>query len=268
MKRWKPETIRWGCLWCGDTNGVLSEEHIVAQWVSRRFHTRYARRIVSSPQVRVKVPLESGRFYDSDNPATSPTKKLQWTVPVCKTCNNGWMSSLENAASPIVTSMIWGTPTTIDGGAQTTVAVWAAKTLVNSGFAILKRPDHYYPIALREHLRTHKTPPDDLRIVATPVSGVGPVVIPRVTPFTLQRPGGRHRGNGAVTTVLIDQAAFQMTNAIPAELSQPHPLVKAGAAVQLWPPLGAPVSWPPPGAVAARDLDAFLEPDQGAVFGP
>lgn len=46
----------------------------------------------------------------------------------CKSCNNGWMSKLEEAAAPIIRPMILGHGITLDRNAQVTVASWMVKT--------------------------------------------------------------------------------------------------------------------------------------------
>lgn len=85
-----------------------------------------------------------------------------WTAPpftmtvreVCGACNNGWMSSLEAAAQPILTPLILRQPAELDAAAQKTLATWATKTamvyqLTTKHEAI--RPHQFR--ALRDHLR-------------------------------------------------------------------------------------------------------------------
>jgi hypothetical protein len=68
---------------------------------------------------------------------------MQVKVPVCKTCNNGWMSDLETTASPLIKAMASGAVSRgggspipdgmrgvlgIEGRGQRTLAAWTAKT--------------------------------------------------------------------------------------------------------------------------------------------
>ena len=50
---------------------------------------------------------------------------------VCKRCNEGWMSALEQRVRPTLEPLVRGQPCTLDQAAQTTLAEWVAlKTMV------------------------------------------------------------------------------------------------------------------------------------------
>jgi hypothetical protein len=49
---------------------------------------------------------------------------------VCRTCNNGWMSALQEDAKPILIPLLKGTNTTLHRRAQTTLASWIAMTVM------------------------------------------------------------------------------------------------------------------------------------------
>jgi hypothetical protein len=51
------------------------------------------------------------------------TKKIR---VVCQSCNNGWMSRLENATKPILLKLVQGEPTVLDREQQTLLAQWIA----------------------------------------------------------------------------------------------------------------------------------------------
>jgi hypothetical protein len=51
------------------------------------------------------------------------TKKIR---VVCQSCNNGWMSRLENATKPILLKLTQGEPTALDREQQTLLAQWIA----------------------------------------------------------------------------------------------------------------------------------------------
>ncbi len=54
-----------------------------------------------------------------------PELPVKW---LCATCNNGWMSMLENEAKPILESILDEKLKDIDAASQSTLACWAVKT--------------------------------------------------------------------------------------------------------------------------------------------
>lgn len=60
-------------------------------------------------------------------PVAKPKLPVKW---ICATCNNGWMSSLENKAKPILESILNDKLNIIDALCQSTLARWAVKTAI------------------------------------------------------------------------------------------------------------------------------------------
>jgi len=90
-------------------------------------------------------------------------KKLGvYTRDVCRSCNNEWMSRLENKTKPLISSAILGQPTKWDVSEQETIAAWAFKTalmLDRSSIAAMKvRPEHF------DFLWRQGVPPGSVRI--------------------------------------------------------------------------------------------------------
>ena len=77
---------------------------------------------------------------------------------VCRDCNNGWMSELEGCAKPILTPLIFGAASVLDGQDQITVACWAFKTAVVFEATRIGRPK-FYTLEERRHLREDAVPP-------------------------------------------------------------------------------------------------------------
>jgi hypothetical protein len=81
---------------------------------------------------------------------------------VCGTCNNGWMSRLETAASPLLTPLITGNPCTISEDSALTIAKWITlKVLVGEHN---KRGDAVTTQEQRDSFQTTQTIPDNFRI--------------------------------------------------------------------------------------------------------
>lgn len=88
------------CIFCQGSG--LSKEHFWPDWLKSYFETTYSDKHtteVYSGDVKSKAELEK----KSERPGNLITKKFR---VVCTTCNNGWMSDLEEKAKPFILSAI------------------------------------------------------------------------------------------------------------------------------------------------------------------
>ena len=81
---------------------------------------------------------------------------------ICKQCNEGWMSALENSAKPILEPMFHDSPSAIDSVQQRAIAVWTIKTAMV--FECVKRDSAFYSTQDRCHLLNSSAPPPDTLI--------------------------------------------------------------------------------------------------------
>lgn len=80
------------CAFCSHT-GKLTNEHIISQWLSKLFPGE----ITSRRKVAGGMVENIGKFIDYK------------AKTVCKDCNEGWMSTLENEkAKPVLTPLVIG----------------------------------------------------------------------------------------------------------------------------------------------------------------
>ncbi len=110
------------CCFCG--GGNLSGEHIWPDWASDI------------------LPRSAGRDYVSLNrvwggePTIASVKRKQGAIisdkanVVCVTCNNEWMSRLEEAAKPLVRSMILGRETKLSAANAAVLTRWATMKMM------------------------------------------------------------------------------------------------------------------------------------------
>lgn len=82
------------------------------------------------------------------------TKKIR---VVCKKCNNGWMSQLEDLAKPILTPLIVGEPIVLNRDQQRIVAEWITLKMMVSEHNI--PPDVILPQIDRDNFFTDRTIP-------------------------------------------------------------------------------------------------------------
>jgi hypothetical protein len=123
------------CLFCGRPWGEVrrSDEHVLPQWMRRHesdllktSHSAYSAGFDLDDQAREFVEL----------PTVLTTKKSPLltlkTREVCRRCNNGWMSSLEEAARPLIRRVAeaaqTGASLSLTVNEARILAVWCQKT--------------------------------------------------------------------------------------------------------------------------------------------
>jgi hypothetical protein len=115
------------CIFCDSR--PLTLEHVWPQWIINGFThvtsrmNRTGRKPISFPSDRFEIKVRA----------------------TCRTCNNEWMSRLEEAAKPWLEPLIEGTDTTLHQDAQACVASWSTKTamVLENTFSI-PRHELYY----------------------------------------------------------------------------------------------------------------------------
>jgi hypothetical protein len=98
------------CIFCDNESG--SEEHVWGAWIHRR---------VKFGPIRMQEGT-GPELIDDDPERTINT--------VCHTCNNTWMSRLEEKNIPVIGNMLENKPTVIDAGRQRLLMEWAVKTAI------------------------------------------------------------------------------------------------------------------------------------------
>ena len=79
---------------------------------------------------------------------------------MCQSCNNGWMSALEDAVKPFVGAMLHDLSITLTHENQRTIATWAAKTAMVLEATIRDPAHRLYNGDECEQLRLHSAIPD------------------------------------------------------------------------------------------------------------
>lgn len=106
------------CVFCGSTD--MSEEHLIADWVHRAF-------------ARKRKPDNdfAGTFVGRDALRVEPVASTLTARVVCRDCNNGWLSGIDNAAAQVLRPLVRGErDVELGRAAQGAVAAWICKTAV------------------------------------------------------------------------------------------------------------------------------------------
>lgn len=115
--------VRYGvasaCIFCGDDSSTLSAEHVFPDWMTGFYSDR-----VAGP---LRGTIEFGHS-SGENRSFRGIPFQQKVKTVCRSCNNGWMSELENDMQPYLSKMLVGQTTRLRSNAQRNLAFWCAKT--------------------------------------------------------------------------------------------------------------------------------------------
>jgi hypothetical protein len=104
------------CVFCGGTD--MTDEHLIAFWAHRAF----AKQRKPTGSVRGTI-REDGRLRLHDGDAELTAKII------CRECNNGWVSRIDNAAAEAMRPLIRGErAVTLNREGQAAVAAWIYKT--------------------------------------------------------------------------------------------------------------------------------------------
>lgn len=114
---------RGACIFCGGSG--LSKEHIWPQWLTKYLnHPTVSRTVVASSMQR-----GVGRFNKTVQKKQGKMGSVSRRV-VCRKCNGGWMSELQNLAKPYILPLVSGKPFLLDVNGQRIVSLWVMMTVI------------------------------------------------------------------------------------------------------------------------------------------
>ena len=147
------------CVFCGRSG--VTKQHMWPDWLK----TIIPREGSTSGQMIFHVrmaPMNKAVIIQPD------VKERRWHQGahkirnVCGQCNSGWMSRLETAAKPHLTSLILGKKCNLDKQAQHSLAAWIVMTSIMAEFTDIKTVS--IPAIHRNQLRISGNPPDGWQI--------------------------------------------------------------------------------------------------------
>ena len=119
MKKTKKIQVRGKCIFCGQ--GDLSHEHFWPQWASDVLRINFhAESHIKISTVRSwKKEVVSHKRKERQGHVMTNTLRV-----VCRNCNSGWMSALENETKDILTPLMRGEHLDLNDEMQSKVAQW------------------------------------------------------------------------------------------------------------------------------------------------
>lgn len=233
------------CVFC-ETNNANSREHFYSEWMHDLLpigpQGTYTGEIIDEhPKTR-----EVTRHDKRVKPGELYTKKMK---VVCGTCNNEWMSGIEEAVKPLLVPFIKGDAITLDADQLKLVAQWATlKTMVcehdNRGTEVTPQTDRtafmadgVIPAYFNIYLLSHNSP-----------SRIGYVRTSQtvsLTPDGPVPPLEDRRKNTQQISVILGSAMLHVNAARVDGFSIENNLdMPAVVSRRIWPPNIVPLTWP------------------------
>ncbi len=137
----------------------LDREHIFGDWLRD-----YVRSPANKHNLKATTIGTHATLHVSRN-KIRPGEPLQSRLKiVCKTCNSGWMSGIQQTAKPFLIPLIQGRRTTLTATEQKAIATWCAMTAMTGEFLSLDPTAIAISQKERDWLRDHGSPPDNWKI--------------------------------------------------------------------------------------------------------
>lgn len=175
-------------------------------------------------------------------PTDPRQRNIHWpTTPVCRECNNNWMSALENDVSKILLPMFYHVKS-VSPNEQNRLALWAAVKAIlidSSGAATI-------PHGFGQSLEIFRRPHQGMRIWMATYEDDNPLAL--IIRRIYAGDGEDKESDGLIgwcVTFSVLRVSFQVfIPFIGGDLAVLPDFL--GAVVQIWPPTGELLNWPPP----------------------
>jgi hypothetical protein len=221
------------CGFCDNTD--VTQEHIWADWL---------RNVILDSRAQGGMKAFRAEIERAGKTISFPKSDLEMTVGMpCGSCNNGWMSELENTVRPFMTDMVYrGERVLLSDERQCVLVHWAVKTAMVYEFTGHAEEPKYFTAEERRRFRETRSIPANLWIWLGRYDGILPV-------HSLQLCGS---ANDAVPTVysltftanFLAIQVFAHRDAAD-DLGQYPRATRSNRIVQLYPTPGAWINWPP-----------------------
>jgi hypothetical protein len=200
-------------------------------------------------------PGRSARTIEETKERPGSTKSVKLRV-VCETCNNGWMSTIDNEAKSVLSFLILGQPAIVTLNSAKLIARWACMKMMVA--------EHSQPLDVctpqyeRDHLRNNREPPPNWKIWIARHDGVswranyvrhsGTFTFPPEVPQVKE--GGRFANNTHAVTIGIGQLLIHAISSAARGVDLDIPREFMRHMCRVW-PADAGFMWPPGAMLSA-----------------
>ncbi len=249
------------CVFCG-TYGLLTREDATPKWVGRLLHKHFP---PSGSWEAVELrPCPDGTLHSRSRRVGSPSAYKP--VIVCASCNNTWMSGLEQSVRRTLAALILDQAAGLDAKASTMLATWAVKTALVYEFVIPSEEGTTASLEDRRWVCEQRKPlPESQVWLGRYVGTRGAHIVSRQTLYLFDRDDAESTPVAHTLFVVLVFGHLAIRVVLP-RTDQLYPVKYAVAvgsfAQRIW-PYERPVTWPPPASLDDSGLDTFM-----AVRGP
>lgn len=235
------------CGFCGRSG--VTKDYLWPEWLRRAIED-------SGTVGKGKKSGAAGKRGAKSKPSRSETLETKVGMS-CKTCNQGWMSALENEAKPLLTAMAFsGEKTVINEEGRLVLVRWGLKTAMV--YEYTETDDHYFSAPERLAFKERFEVPPNVWVWAARHDGIKPIHGLQYQAREPEHPAPAAYCLTIATGFLILQV-FGYREAGPASGMYAAITPKA-ALVKLWPPTKVgKLEWPPRRTLNDDELQALDE---------
>jgi hypothetical protein len=240
------------CIFCGLTGATvkITGEHSFSDWINQVLTVE-----IVGPDITCERSIVIGPQAGTAD--SWPARKIaaHKLRAVCRTCNGGWMSLLEQAVRPLIEPMIRGYNAPLTTEQQLTVATWGA--MKAAVFEYVWGDERVLSTADREVIRTQARPPASVQVRLAAVESNG---------YPLRAFGRVYELRAAskkaiCLTTTIGCLITQVYGGPGAGNHEFQALSRSGPDfIGIWPPQMRPVQWPPARALDDVSVVNFAHP--------
>lgn len=146
------------CVFCGGAV-KMTNEHVWGRWLKQYVKQDMRKHSLGVSVVnRLGIPNEESSYIRAGDPLGSKVKV------VCETCNNTWLSGIQDTAKPYLLPLIKGEPTVLGHDGQHVVATWATMATMTAEFLLRDPVDRVVTQSERTVFMDTRAPNSDWRI--------------------------------------------------------------------------------------------------------
>lgn len=211
----------------------MSQEHLIADWAIRAFARGR------------KPPLFGAVLAEGDGPTrlASLAPHLPKAGVTCRSCNNGWIATLDRKASEFAKPLVRGdAPVTLSPARQTVLAAWLVKTAVvcdaaeNGASGPLASGIARPFMAARHPSPSHNLFVDVIRPKPPGLFAFGTRVLSGSANITVTVHTDDGEEDGHTTTTTVPVPAYQViVGALTGFMTGPFPPILVSAYIPVWP---------------------------------
>jgi hypothetical protein len=235
------------CIFC-DRLGV-TKEHMWADWL-RNYIPREASGHATSFE---KIHLRHSERQYQRRMGDPHSRRIKC---VCRECNNGWMSQLQEKAKPYLVPMLTGNAVTLQRNGLTPLAAWVTMMVMVAEH--LNDESVAVTLVERQRFKASQRAPSHWRIwIGRHAAVQHPLFTHNIMSFASEEEIERRGIEGAIpanthtSTILLGKHLLIHVMSSPVARSIIRrwriPAMLAPGLTQIWPVVASPVAWPPKG---------------------